>query len=64
METLLTRPVVIAMALAGAMLCLLAMLLRRRAGRRNLVRRIDAASYVFTGISILLFVIAGFRGQA
>lgn len=64
METLLTRPVVVALALTGGALSLLALLLRRRAGKENLARRLDAAGYVFMGISMLLFVLSGFRGQA
>ena len=64
METLLARPVVIALALAGGMLSLFAMFLHKRVGTENLARRMDAAGYVFMGISMLLFVISGFRGQA
>ena len=64
METLLTRPVVIALALTGAVLSVFAILLRKREGKENLARRLDAAGYVFMGISMLLFVLSGFRGQA
>ncbi len=64
METLLTRPVVIAVALTGGALSVFALLLRKRGGTQNLARRLDAAGYVFMGISMLLFVISGFRGQA
>jgi type IV secretory pathway VirB2 component (pilin) len=62
MEALLARPTVIALALTGGVLSALAMFLRKREG--NLARRMDVAGYVFMGISMLLFVIAGFRGQA
>jgi hypothetical protein len=64
METLLTRPVVIALALTGGVLSVCAILLRKREGRTNLARRMDAAGYVFMGISMLLFVLSGFRSQA
>ena len=64
METLLTRPVVIALALTGGVLSMFAILLRKREGKENLARRLDAAGYVFMGISMLLFVISGFRDQA
>jgi len=64
METVLTRPVVIALALTGAALSVLALFLRKRMKTENLARQLDAASYAFMGISMLLFVVAGFRGEA
>jgi len=63
MDALSTRPVVIALALTGAALSVLAILLRKREGRAQLARRIDNAGYVFMGLSMLLFVIAGLRGE-
>ena len=64
MEILLSRSVVIAFALMGAVLSVLAIVLRKREQRANLARRIDAAGYFFMGLRMLLFVTAGFRGQA
>lgn len=64
METLLGRPAVIALALTGAVLSVLAIFLRKRVGREDLARRIDATGYIFMGLSMLLFVIVGFRSQA
>ena len=42
METLLSRPVVIGMALTGGLLSVCATLLRRREGAGTVARRIDA----------------------
>jgi len=64
METLLTRPVVIAVALTGGALSMFAIVLCKRDEKKNLARRLDAAAYVFMCISMLLFVISGFRGEA
>ena len=61
-DALFTRPVGIALALTGAALSVLAIVLRKREGRAQLARRIDNAGYVFMGFSMLLFVIAGLRG--
>ncbi len=62
-DALFTRPVVIALALTGAALSVLAIVLRKREGRAQLARRIDNAGYVFMGFSMLLFVITGLRGE-
>ena len=62
MELLLTRPVVIGFALAGGVLSLAAMLLKHK-GREVFARQIDIAGYFLMGISMLLFIIAGFRVQ-
>ena len=63
MEWLLTRPVVISFALLGGAFSLVALLLKHK-GRDIFARKIDIAGYVVMGISMLLFIIVGFRGQA
>ena len=63
MEWLLTRPVVIIFAVLGGAVSLVAMLLKHK-GRDIFARKIDIAGYVLMGISMLLFIIAGFRSQA
>lgn len=60
METSLTRPVAIALAPRGGVLSVLAILLRKREGKENLARRMDAAGYVSMGIDMLVFVISLF----
>ena len=62
MEWLLTRPVVIGFALLGGAFSLVAMLLKHQ-GRDIFARKIDIAGYVLMGISMLLFIIVGFRSQ-
>ena len=62
MEWLWSRPVVIALALTGGALSVAAMALRKRQGAAHWVARFDAVSYVFMGVSMLLFIIAGLRG--
>ena len=62
MEWLLTRPVVISFAVLGGAISLVAMLLKHK-GRDIFARKIDIAGYVLMGISMLLFIIAGFRSQ-
>ena len=63
MEWLLMRPVVISFAVSGGAISLVAMLLKHK-GRDIFARKIDIAGYVLMGISMLLFIIAGFRSQA
>ena len=63
MEALLDRRVVIALAVVGGVLSLLASLLQIRGivserGARNL----NYAGYAFMGASMLLFVLAGLTG--
>jgi hypothetical protein len=63
MEFLLAKPVVVAMALIGAVLSTAASFLQRR-GRLD-ERRANAlnyAGYAFMGASMLLFALAGMRG--
>ena len=66
MEWLWSRPVVIGLALTGAALSVAAMALRKRQGAApwaaHWAARVDAVSYVFMGVSMLLFIIAGLRG--
>jgi len=62
MELLLARPTVIGFAVVGGVLSVLAMLLRKRRDAQTMARQLDVAGYVFMGTSILLFIIAGFRG--
>lgn len=60
MEVLLTRPVVIALAIFGAVLATAASVLQRRgmvSERRALI--LNYAGYGFMGASMLLFVLAG-----
>ena len=62
MESLLERPVVIGFAVLGGLFSLVAMLLKHR--RRDVSsRQVDIAGYVFMGVSVVLFIIAGFRSQ-
>jgi hypothetical protein len=62
-EVLLTRPVVIGLAVAGALFALAASFLQKKGlvteARAN---RLNLAGYVFMGASMLLFVIIGLRG--
>ena len=63
MEALLDRRLVIALAVAGGALAVLASVLQVRGilgakGARNL----NYAAYAFMGASILLFIVAGLRG--
>jgi predicted membrane channel-forming protein YqfA (hemolysin III family) len=62
MESLFERPVVIGFAVLGGLFSLVAMLLKHR--RRDVsARHVDIAGYVFMGVSVVLFIIAGFRSQ-
>jgi len=62
MDWLLARPTIIGLAATGGALSILAMALRARPGRESLAKRADMGGYVFMGISMLLFIIVGFRG--
>jgi len=65
MELLLTKPVVVALAVVGALLAVGASALRA-GGKLNdaQARRLSLAGYVAMGASMLLFVLAGLRGAA
>ena len=60
MEILLTKPVVVALAVIGAALSTVASFLQRRGtlGERN-ARILNYAGYGVMGASMLLFVLAG-----
>ena len=63
MDFLFSFPVVVVFAIAGAVVVSAATILQARktigAERARLLNR---AGYTLTGISVLLFIIAGFRG--
>jgi len=63
MELLLTRPVVVALAVLGAVLATAASVLQTRGlvGERG-ARFLNYAGYAFMGASMLLFVLAGLLG--
>ena len=62
MDWLLTRQTVVGLAILGAAFSALAMLLRRRRVRTNILRQLDLTGYILMGISMLLFIVAGLRG--
>ena len=63
MDFLLTRPAVIGLAVAGALLALAASLHQKKGWVTEArAHRLNAAGYVFMGASMLLFVIIGLRG--
>jgi len=64
MEWILTREVVIAIALTGAAASLGASILRAR-GTDNAVRarQLNIAAYALMGVSMLLFIVIGFRAH-
>jgi hypothetical protein len=63
MDVLASRPVVIALAIAGAVLSTAASVLRarNRLGERG-ARNLNYAGYALMLASMVLFVAAGFRG--
>ena len=61
MEWILSREVVITMALLGAAASLLASMPRIRSA--GLARSLNAAGYVLMGTSMLVFIIIGFRSD-
>jgi len=64
MEWILTREVVIAIALTGAAASHGASILRAR-GTGNAVRarQLNIAAYALMGVSMLLFIVIGFRAH-
>ena len=62
MEVLLERPVVIGLAVAGAVFSTAASVLQAR-GSISAARahRLNVAGYALMGVSMLLFIIVGFR---
>lgn len=65
MELLLSRPVVVALAVIGALLATAASFLQRRGvvDERG-ARVLNYAGYGFMGVSMLLFALAGLLGTA
>jgi predicted membrane channel-forming protein YqfA (hemolysin III family) len=63
MEVFLTRPMVIGLAIAGALFSLAASVLQKRGvvteARAN---RLNTVGYALMGVSMLLFVVVGLRG--
>ena len=65
MEVLLTRPVVIGFAIAGALVSTAASFLQRRGLlSESRATQVNYAGYALMGVSMLLFVAAGLRGGA
>jgi hypothetical protein len=64
-EPLLSRPVVVALAVLGAVLATAASMLQRRGivGERG-ARILNYAGYGFMGASMVLFALAGLLGPA
>ena len=60
MDVIFSRPVVITLAVIGAIASTLATSLRPRIGPAR-AKQLNAAGYGFMGVSMLLFIIAGFR---
>jgi hypothetical protein len=63
MEVLLTKPVVVTLAVLGALLSICASVFGAK-GMLNPVqaRRLNVVAYVVMGASMLLFALAGLRG--
>jgi predicted membrane channel-forming protein YqfA (hemolysin III family) len=57
------RTAVVGIAAAGGVLAVAAMLLQDRPGRARLARQLNAVAYVFMGISMLFFILAGLLGR-
>lgn len=65
MELLLSHPIVVALAVLGALLSTAASILRsRRLMGEGGARILNYAGYGSMGVSMLLFVLAGLRGVA
>lgn len=60
-DFLLSRPVVIALAVLGAVLAGAASVLQARIGPAQ-AKRLNLAGYGAMGLSMLLFIVAGLRG--
>jgi uncharacterized membrane protein len=62
---LLSREIIIALALLGGAASVLAIALQRRPNpSAATAKRLNLASYVFMGASVVLFIISGLRGGA
>ena len=62
MEWLFARQTIVAVAIAGGMVSLAAMLLQKRPQRLKLARLLSITSYILMGASMLFFILAGLRG--
>ena len=62
MEWMFSRAVVVTLALTGGGFSLAALAVRKRQGPAQWAARLDAVSYGFMGVSMLLFIITGLRG--
>ena len=62
-EWFTSRPVVIGFAVAGGVLSVAAMMLRNQQ-KPVVARQFDIAGYAVMGFSMLLFIVAVFRGQS
>lgn len=63
MEWLFARDTVIGVAVAGGIVAVVAMAMKKQPGRVQLARRLDVTSYILMGTSMVLFIIAGLRGS-
>ena len=57
------RAVIVALAVAGGALSVLSIWLRHRGRGAAWSRRLDAASYLFMGVSMFFFIAAGIAGN-
>ena len=57
------RAVIVALAIAGGALSVLAIWMRQTGRAAPWVRRLDAASYLFMGVSMFFFIAAGLAGK-
>ncbi len=65
MEFLLNRPVVVGIAITGALFSLAASALQKKGLVTDAcANRLNNLGYVLMGVSMLLFVVAGLRGGA
>jgi hypothetical protein len=65
MEIVLTRPVIVGLAIAGALFAVAASALETRGQvSAERARQLNLAGYVLMGLSMALFIIVGLRGGA
>lgn len=57
------RAVIVALAIAGGALSVLSIWLRHSGRGAAWTRRLDAASYLFMGVSMFFFIAAGVAGR-
>jgi predicted membrane channel-forming protein YqfA (hemolysin III family) len=64
-EIVLTRPVIIGLAIAGALFAVAASLLQTKGKvSAERARQLNLTGYVLMGLSMALFIIVGLRGGA